>query len=74
MSEEYAAKAQTAKTNKEQAAQDAKDIKASMEEYQKIQDDLTSAEEGLHEAERRVKEQKDRLAEWMAQNKKYLEK
>ncbi len=74
LSEEYAAKAQTAKTNKEQAAQDAKDIKASMEEYQKIKDDLTSAEEGLREAERRVKEQKDKLAEWMAQNKKYLEK
>lgn len=74
LSEEYAAKAQTAKTNKEQAAQDAKDIKASMEEYQKIKDDLTSAEEVLHEAERCVKEQKDKLAEWMAQNKKYLEK
>lgn len=74
LSEEYAAKAQTAKTNKEQAAQDAEAIKASMEKYQQIKADLTSAEEGLREAERRVEEQRGKLTEWMTQNRKYLEK
>lgn len=74
LSEEYAAKAQTAETNKEQAAQDAEAIKARMEEYQQIKADLTSAEAGLREAERRVEEQRGKLTEWMTRNEKYLKK
>lgn len=74
LSEEYTAKAQTAKTNKEQAERDAREIQASMKEYQEIQGDLALAEEGLRVATERLKEQQDRLSKWMTQNKKYLEK
>lgn len=45
-----------------------------MEEYQQIKADLTSAEAGLREAERRVEEQRGKLTEWMTRNEKYLKK
>lgn len=74
LSEEYAAMAKTATTNKEQAAQDAEAIKASMKEYQEIKGDLALAEEGLRVATEHLKEQQNRLLEWMAQNEQYLGK
>lgn len=74
LSEEYATMAQTATTNKEQAAQDAEAIKASMKEYQEIQGDLALAEEGLRVATERLKKQQDRLSKWKTQNERYLGK